>query len=378
VNASDPAKVELAIGLMSGTSQDGVDAVLARFVGGRFDAVVAASQRRYPSALRAQLLELSRESHPVDARTWARLDKEVADCFAEAAEAAITAAGLTADAISVIGSHGQTVFHDPDGIGSSLQIGDPALIAARSGATTVADFRRADIALGGQGAPLAPAFHHAVFASDDEPRAVLNLGGIANLTLLPNGDPTRVLGFDCGPANALLDDWAAARLGCDYDVDGRIAASGRPVAVLLQALLADPYYQRPPPKSTGRGQFRLAAVRDRFPTLDALAVEDVQRSFLELTVESVVAAVERFAPDVARVLVCGGGVANGFLMQRLAERHPGCVWQSTAVLGLDPQHIEGAAFAWLALRRLQGLPGNLPSVTGASRPALLGGIFSPG
>lgn len=366
---------QVAIGVMSGTSQDGVDAVLAEFADGRLQQVLGCASVNYPPALRERLLALAREATAVTAAEWAQLDRWVADVFVQAVQAVIQRVGCSAALISVIGSHGQTVFHDPDTVGSSLQLGDPSRLAVCCGIPVAADFRRADIAHGGQGAPLAPAFHHAVFAHPTERRGVLNLGGIANLTVLAPDAGEAVYGFDTGPANALLDDWIAERRGCAMDHDGAWAASGSCDGQLLTELLSNPYYQRCGPKSTGRGQFALASLRAALPRIDQLPAQDVQRTFLELTVETVARAVERAALN--RLIVCGGGVRNRLLMRRLSERLPTIPLESSAMHGLDPQQVEGACFAWLALRRLCGATGSLPSVTGARRAAILGGLYLP-
>lgn len=378
MNASlSQAPTERYLGLMSGTSQDGIDAVLAEFQEGRFLGVLAHHTGAYPPRLRAELIELSRESTPIRLAHYAQLDREVADAFAATALALIEREALPRDAIRAIGSHGQTVFHDAAGVQSSLQLGDPSRIAVRTGLSVVADFRRADVALGGQGAPLLPVFHHALFASDAEPRAVLNLGGIANLTLLPDADPAHVVGFDCGPASCLMDEWIERHLNVRFDDEGSWAASGTPLRELLEACLAEPYFTLPPPKSTGRGLFHLDWLQARHSALGQHAPVDVQRTLAELTASSVSEALTRHAPVTAKLLVCGGGVRNRFLMSRLRSLLPQVSIESTTEHGLDAQHVEAAAFAWLACRRLRGETGNLPSVTGASRPAVLGGLYCP-
>ncbi|HWY25029.1 MAG TPA: anhydro-N-acetylmuramic acid kinase [Nevskia sp.] len=368
----------LALGLMSGTSMNGIDAVLAEFRDGRFSGLRATHSLEYPEALRARLLDLARSDASLSLRELATLDVAVAEHFAETALGLLSAAGVAAGAVEAIGSHGQTVFHDTsDRPWATQQLGDPSLIAARCGITTVADFRRKDVALGGQGAPLVPAFHHALFATDAEPRCALNLGGIGNLTLLPDADAAKVRGFDTGPANGLMDEWSERHLGRTYDADGAYAASGRCDEALLAALLSDPYFALPPPKSTGRGYFHLAWLERRFPALHSLAPADVQATLAELTVRSIAGDLRRYAPGTRRMLVCGGGAHNAHLMRRLGEELPGCAVQPSDDFGLDAGWIEATAFAWLALRTLAGLPGNLPGVTGASRAAVLGGVFRP-
>lgn len=366
---------EFYLGLMSGTSMDGIDAALCEFSDGRFQKILATGSRTYEPRLRAALLQLQRDKPALTLDRLARLDHAVARAFARAASDLLVRARVTPAQLRAIGSHGQTVFHDPAGARSSTQLGNPALIAALTGVTTVADFRRADIAHGGQGAPLVPAFHHAVFASANEPRCVVNIGGIANVTVLPGADPAAVRGFDTGPGNSLMDEWALARRGRRFDAAGRWAATGAVDEALLGKLLADPWFRRNPPKSTGRDYFKLGWVRRRFPRLNRVAPEDVQRTLTELTAISVVDAIRRHAPGTKRVLVCGGGVHNALLMQRLGVLLRPATVESTLPYGLDPQQVEAAAFAWLAMRALNGLPGNMPGVTGAKRAAVLGGIY---
>lgn len=366
---------ERYLGLMSGTSQDGIDGVLADFEDGRFQRLVATHSGQYPDSLRAELVELSREATPVSLARYAALDRAVADAFADTALALLVHAGVEPKSVRAIGSHGQTVFHDAAKIGNSLQLGDPSRIAARTGLTVVADFRRADLARGGQGAPLLPVLHHALFADPREPRTVLNLGGIANLTLLPSQDSAQVRGFDCGPASCLMDEWIERHRGERFDHDGAWAASGTLAPDLLATLLAEPYFAQPIPKSTGRGLFNLAWLERRDPDLARRAPVDVQRTLAELTASAVAKDVRAHAVATRRLIVCGGGVRNGFLMARLAAQLPGVAVESAARHGLDPQWVEATAFAWLACLRLRGAAGNLPAVTGASGPAILGGIY---
>lgn len=370
-------KTERYLGLMSGTSQDGIDAVLAGFENGLFKRVIAHHTGYYEPALRAELIELSRESTPVTLARYAGLDRRVADAFADTAIALIRQAGIARDTVRAIGSHGQTVFHDAVDVQSSLQLGDPSRIAVRTGLAVVADFRRADVALGGQGAPLLPVFHHAMFADATEPRAVLNLGGIANLTLLPDANPASVIGFDCGPASCLMDEWIERHQGHRFDDQGDWAAGGRLLPELLDRCLQEPYFALPPPKSTGRGLFHLAWLEARDAALARHTPQDVQRTLAELTASSVADALRKHEPQIRQLRVCGGGVRNRFLMSRLSALLPKVSVRSTTEFGLDAQHVEAAAFAWLACRRLRDEPGNLPSVTGASRAAVLGGLYAP-
>ncbi|MBI2384183.1 MAG: anhydro-N-acetylmuramic acid kinase [Gammaproteobacteria bacterium] len=367
----------LYLGLMSGTSKDGVDAAVVEFDGGgRLRGIRATHTVRYTAVLRARLLKLARELPPITLGEYAELDQAVAGLFAKAARGALERGGLKPRHIAAVGSHGQTVFHQPEGrVRSSIQLGDPNRIAALTGIATVADFRRRDIALGGHGAPLVPAFHHAVFARAREPRCVVNVGGIANITVLPGADTRRVFGFDTGPGNALMDEWVRTHHGRNYDANGRWAASGHLEPELLKALLGDAYFRRRPPKSTGRSHFNLDWARRRWPGLDWAPPVAVQNTFCELTARSVADAIRRFAPATRRVLICGGGVYNGFLMQRLADLLGPVPVESTDAHGLGARWVEAAAFAWLAMRTMHGLPGNMPAVTGASREAVLGGIY---
>ena len=366
---------QLAIGLISGTSQDGIDAVLAEFDDGHWRGLLASHSGQYPATVKTRLLELGYEHQPVRLAEFAELDRAVADAFADTALELMRRAGVEAASLAALGSHGQTVFHDA-ALGNSLQLGDPSRIAVRTGLTTVADFRRKDVALGGQGAPLLPVFHHALFAGT-EPRAVLNLGGIANLSLLPDDQAGSVRGFDCGPANGLMDEWSALHRALPYDANGAWAASGQLQSDLLDALLADPYFALPFPKSTGRGYFRLGWVQGRYPDLALLRPADVQRTLCELTARTAIDALLAAAPATARLLVCGGGAHNGFVMQRLAALAGDRAVESTAAHGLDPDWVEASAFAWLALRRLSAATGNLPGVTGATRASILGGVYLP-
>lgn len=366
---------ELYLGVMSGTSMDGVDGALCELRNRRFLRVVGSLTQKYPAALRESLLRLQREQSAVTLEMLAKMDNLVAQVFADTAISLLREVGMTASEVRGLGSHGQTVFHDPAGARSSIQFGNPALIASLTGITTVADFRRGDVARGGQGAPLVPAFHHAVFASDWEARAVVNIGGIANLTALPGADAREVRGFDTGPGNGLMDEWIQLKQRQPLDRDGRWAASGHVHEELLHALLADPYFSSPPPKSTGRGQFNLEWVRRRYGAMDAVSAADVQRTLLELTAATIAAAVQMHAATTGSLYVSGGGAQNAFLMRRLKELLPKISVSDTGRLGLAPGVVEPAAFAWLAMRTLQGLPGNLPAVTGADREVVLGGIY---
>ncbi|TAN05668.1 MAG: anhydro-N-acetylmuramic acid kinase [Rhodanobacteraceae bacterium] len=364
------AASRLYLGLISGTSADGIDAALARFAP-QFE-VVAAHTAAYPAAIRQRILDLARPAATVALRDLGGLDVEIGECFAAAALDLLRGAGVAPRDVTALGSHGQTVCHQPGGVRPfTLQIGDANVIAERTGITTVADFRRADVAAGGQGAPLLPALHAAVLADRKVSRAVLNLGGIANVTLLVPGQP--VLGFDTGPANCLMDAWSARMRGTARDEGGAWAAAGRVDATLLHTLLADPYFALPPPKSSGRELFNLDWLDARLP--GGLAPEDVQATLLQLTVSSIARALQPHAPD--ELYACGGGVHNAALLGALRTALPRLRVDTTAALGLDPDFVEAVGFAWLARARLEGRPGNLPSVTGARGPRVLGGLYAP-
>ncbi len=362
----------LFLGLMSGTSADGIDAALVQFPqdgGCRF---LHGHTHPWDPATREMLIALGQGAEPSSMDALGQLDATVGITFAAAANQLLEDAGVQRAQVQAIGSHGQTIRHRPlSNPAFTWQIGDANRIAELTGITTVADFRRRDVAAGGHGAPLMPAFHLAMLGSADEDRAVLNLGGIANLSLIARDGSIR--GFDTGPANALLDGWCQRHLGHPYDADGAFAASGRVDEALLARLLAEPWFALPPPKSTGREQFHLDWVAAQLPA-DALAPADVQATLLELTAATVADALLTQLPGARRLLVCGGGVRNPQLLLRLQARLPGVVIGSSAEHGLDPDYMEAMGFAWLARETLAGRPGNLPSVSGARGPRILGAI----
>ncbi|MFE8071391.1 anhydro-N-acetylmuramic acid kinase [Marinobacteraceae bacterium S3BR75-40.1] len=358
------------IGLMSGTSMDAVDAVLVEIDGGRIE-VLAHHESTYPKALRDRLQHAV--DHDISLSEYAQLDVAVGRTFAQTAQQLLETLGLRANAIRAIGSHGQTLRHSPESEPPyTLQIGDPNTIAELTGIDTVADFRRRDMAAGGHAAPLACGFHAHYFAEPGVPSGVLNLGGIANLTWLP-GDDTPAIGFDTGPASGLMDAWSQRYIGRPYDDGGRWARSGELDSPLLETLLAEPYFAQPPPKTTGRDTFNLAWL-DRHLAAHSCTPANVQRTLAELTVETTARAIEQYA-DLKHLYICGGGTRNTFLIERLTQRLPDIVIETTAVKGIDPQQVEATAFAWLAHRTLHGEPGNLPSVTGARDFRILGGIY---
>lgn len=361
----------LYLGMISGTSADGIDAALVRF---EPDCeLVFGHTYRWDASLRARLIELGQGGAATSLDELGELDTRLARAFADAALRAIAEAGIDTRRVVAIGSHGQTVRHRPESVAPfTWQMGDGNVIAERTGITTVADFRRRDVAAGGHGAPLMPAFHAAILKSDAEDRAVLNLGGIGNFTLLPRSGEVR--GFDTGPANALLDAWCERHTGQPYDAGGAFALRGCVHPPLLARLSADPWFALPPPKSTGREQFHLPWLESLLG-LEPVAATDVQATLLELSAITIADALQSTQPGTTRVLGCGGGVHNAALMARITAHLPGIVVESTAAHGLDPDYVEAMGFAWLARETLAGRPGNLPSVTGARGPRVLGTVY---
>ncbi|WP_026143530.1 anhydro-N-acetylmuramic acid kinase [Xanthomonas sacchari] len=362
----------LFLGLMSGTSADGIDAALVRFDHDGNPQLQLGRTYAWAPQQRAVLIALGEGGDIASLDALGQLDAEVAIAFAEAALRLLDDAGVAPAAVRAIGSHGQTVRHRPLADPAfTWQLGDGNRIAELTGIATVCDFRRRDVAAGGHGAPLMPAFHAAMLGAAHEDRAVLNLGGIGNLTLLPAHGAVR--GFDTGPANALLDAWCQRHRDQPYDAGGAFAASGAVDADLLQRLLADPWFALPPPKSTGREQFHLRWLEACLDT-PAPAPAAVQATLLELTAATIADALLTQQPATRQLLVCGGGVHNPLLLARLQALLPGVQVQSTQAQGLDPDYIEAMGFAWLARQTLAGLPGNLPSVSGARGPRILGAI----
>jgi anhydro-N-acetylmuramic acid kinase len=365
---------ERYIGLNSGTSMDGIDAALVEF-GDRSLTVIRTRRQAYPDDVREALRAAIASPHDCDVDCLGALHRRIGEAFRDAALALIAETGAEPGTVAAIGSHGQTLRHQPDAEQPfTLQIGDAAIIAVGTGIPTVGDFRSADLALGGQGAPLVPAFHEWLFRAPGISRVVVNIGGIANLTVLPAGEEP-VTGYDTGPGNALLDAWIREQRDEPYDSDGAWSASGTADTGLLEHMLADPFFHKAPPKSTGLEYFNLPWLRRL--GIDGLAPADVQATLCALTAASIAAGIRASPFADGELLVCGGGARNGDLLRRLAANLPGWRVTSTAAAGLDPDWVEAAAFAWLAMRRLQGLPGNLPQVTGASRPAVLGAVHAP-
>lgn len=365
---------ELYIGLMSGTSMDAIDAVLVDFSQGI--RLLGTHSVPLPDELRRRVAGLC-VSGPDEIERMGRLDASLGEHFAEAALGVLASSKHLPGHVRAIGSHGQTIRHRPQALPAfTLQIADPNIIAERTGIAVVADFRRRDMAAGGQGAPLVPAFHSGIFGGSPGHRIVLNLGGIANITILPAGQPEAVRGHDTGPANILMDAWCQARKAQPYDAGGQWAAAGDVAPELLHRLLAHPYFSRPSPKSTGREEFNLEWLLGEIRNLERpVSDTDVQATLLELTAQSAVAGIVDTGLDKGELLVCGGGAFNLSLWQRLQSLLPGWELRSTAEFGLAPTWVEATAFAWLARQTILGLPGNLPAVTGARWSRILGALY---
>lgn len=363
----------LYLGLISGTSADAIDVALATF--DPQPRLVAALAAPYPAALRPRVLALAREKAEINLDELGTLDVELGRAFADAALALLQREGIAPSAVRAIGSHGQTIRHKPAlAAPYTLQLGDPNVIAERCGITTVGDFRRRDIAAGGQAAPLVPGLHAALLSDPAQERVVLNLGGIANITVLPRDPQAPLRGFDTGPANCLMDGWSLQQRGLGCDERGAWAATGTVHEELLAQLLAEPYFQQTGPKSSGREVFNQDWLQRQLDQRQIAAV-DVQATLLALSARSVAAAIRRDAPKAEQVLVCGGGVHNTALMAALAVALAPVQVASTASCGVDPDFVEAMAFAWLARQRLLGLPGNRADVTGARGPRVLGAIY---
>lgn len=365
---------DLYIGLMSGTSLDGVDGVLADFTGDK-PAVLAHASAPFDPALRAELLALNTPGDN-ELHRGALAASALMRVYAQVVAQLLAAAKAGPQQVIAIGAHGQTVRHRPqefDATGYTIQLANPALLAELTGIDVVADFRSRDVAAGGQGAPLAPFFHRAMFARPGETVGVLNVGGIANLTLL-RADGTQ-LGFDCGPGNGLMDAWCLRHRGTAFDEDGAWAASGTVVEPLLQAMLAQPYFAKAPPKSTGRDLFNARWLHEQLAPFGAEKPVDVQATLAELTAAACARDVQRHEPRLKRLIVCGGGAHNTHLMNRLRARLPGASAVSSAEAGLPPLQVEAAAFAWLARQCVRRVPLELQSTTGARGARVLGAIY---
>lgn len=371
---------DLFIGLMSGTSLDGADGVLVDFSGGTLR-VVAAATESFANPFRAELLALNSPTHN-ELHRAAVAGNQIAAVYAKVVHALLAQAGLQASQIQAIGAHGQTVRHQPQrtsdepaGAGYTLQLNNPALLAELTGIDVAADFRSRDVAADGQGAPLAPAFHLGMFGRSDATVCVLNLGGISNLSVLPQAASSPVLGFDCGPGNALMDAWCEQHTGKPYDDGGAWAASGQLLPALLASLLDEPYFSQPIPKSTGRDLFSLAWLAGKLEPFAEARPEDVQNTLAEFTASACVDSVKRYGKESKSLIVCGGGAFNTHLLARLQAGLSGVRVNTSDAHGLPPLQVEAAAFAWLARQVVLRKPGNLPSVTGASGLRVLGAIY---
>lgn len=357
---------DIFIGLMSGTSLDGADAVACQFKADRVQ-FLGHEHLSYNLSLRKALLSLL-TSGPDEINRCGQTAIQLAHFYSQVVKRLLAKLNLTSQDIAAIGVHGQTIRHCPQ-LGFTVQLNNPALLAELTNIDVIADFRSRDMAAGGEGAPLVPAFHACIF-SGDSPRAIVNIGGIANVTLLKE---KTVLGFDCGPGNTLMDVWVQKHCGLLFDENGRWASKGRIVGALLEACLTDPYFKRKPPKSTGREYFNENWLLERFPLLPSLNPEDVQRTLIALTAQGILSAIAQTQPDTKELFVCGGGALNPLLMQEL-QKGPYGVF-STSVLGVDPMHVESMAFAWLAYRFANKKAGNLPAVTRARGERILGALY---
>ncbi len=365
---------ELYIGLMSGTSLDGVDGVLVDFSGQRLQ-VLGHASAPFPVALKQELLALNTPSDN-ELHRAALAGNALVRAYAGVVQQLLKSTGVTASAVRAIGAHGQTVRHRPqefDGTGYTLQLNQPALLAELCGIDVVADFRSRDVAAGGQGAPLVPPFHQAIFGQGHSSLAVLNVGGISNLTLLDADGGVR--GFDCGPGNALMDAWCQAHTGAAYDDRGQWAAGGQVHAALLNRMLQEAFFAKAPPKSTGRDLFNATWLQAQLQGMQALPPQDVQATLTELTARACADSLLREAPACKTLVVCGGGALNQHLMARLSAALPTVRVASSADFGLPPLQVEASAFAWLARQAVLRVPAGAPKVTGAQGARILGAIY---
>lgn len=371
---------ELFIGLMSGTSLDGVDAALVEFVESEFDSAGDSKLKTlethflpYPPELRSAILKLQ---HPTEneLEATALIGNKLAQLYADAVKQLLAKAKTSVDSITAIGSHGQTIRHRPgfsDGIGFTMQIGNAAVLAELTNITVISDFRSRDIAAGGQGAPLVPAFHQAVFASESKNRALINIGGIANITYLAKD---QVFGFDSGPGNMLLDAWIKQHKGLDYDANGAWASTGKVISPLLSSMLADPYFVLVPPKSTGRDLFNDSWLAQHLTNTNYLA-QDVACTLVALTAHTIADALQKHCGSVDEIYLCGGGAHNALLINELQQLLGNIKIANTDALGIGVDWVEAIAFAWLAKQCLDKKTANLPQVTGAKGARILGAIY---
>lgn len=364
---------ELYIGLMSGTSLDGIDAALVDFTDNKSH-LVEFEYLPFPDDIQSSIQQLSKPNALISLKEYGAMDARLGHLFADIVNSLLAKAKISASSVSAIGSHGLTIYHAPEiNFPFSLQIGDPNIIAELTGITTIADFRRRDIAARGQGAPLVPAFHQAAFQHPDEHRCIVNIGGIANITVLPKHQSSEVIGFDTGPGNTLMDLWIKLQQNQSYDKNGAWAKTGNINHDLVALLKRDPYFNAAPPKSTGKEYFSLPWVYQYFDAFSYKA-EDVQAGLCFLTAITICDAIKKYAPATERLLICGGGIHNEYLLE-LIQQNIECPVESTERYGLHPDHVEAVAFAWLARQTMNNLPGNLKEVTGATDSVILGGIY---
>ncbi len=365
---------EYFIGLMSGTSVDAIDAVLMDFSQSDTHIVTALSQT-IDQSLRSEINSLiAKKQLPTN---YKETDEQFAQASSNAVKKLLKQSSIEAEDIIAIGSHGQTVFHDPKGIPPvSIQIGDPQKIANTTNIPTIGNFRQADIDAGGEGAPLACAYHAQVLQNPDEERVVINLGGIANITKLPQNKSDPIIGFDTGPASTLMDAWAQKHLNKAYDQDGEWAKSGKVNKKLLEQMLQDDYFSMLPPKSTGREYFNIEWLQHFLDnTLESIPAENIQATLLALTTYTIADSIDAWCPQTKKILLCGGGSENKYLVQQLKIILNKITFQQTSDYGVPSKWMEAMAFAWLAKQNIEGKPGNIPSVTGADKPVLLGKQF---
>ncbi|WP_461535430.1 anhydro-N-acetylmuramic acid kinase [Spongorhabdus nitratireducens] len=363
---------KLYIGLMSGTSIDGMDGALVDFSNHKPQLLQTASVS-FPDKLQDQLHQLCSPGHN-EVHQLGLASRELGDIAAVTVNKLLEQHNLEASSVTAIGFHGQTIRHHPE-LGFTLQIGDASRIAEQTSITTVADFRSRDVAAGGQGAPLAPFFHQALCDSDKQSAVVLNIGGLANISVMPSVQNPQLCGFDTGPGNTLMDAWCRKHLGKPFDSNGQWAQSGQVSEKLLQALMATPYLQLSPPKSTGRELFNLEWLLQHLQNFQNLPPQDVQATLCAFTAESIALAITQYAANRQQVFVCGGGADNSHLMTLLQQQLPNMSINTTAALGIDPQWIEAAAFAWLSMQTMESNTIALPSITGASGKRILGAIY---
>ena len=359
------------IGLMSGTSLDGIDAAVIHIENQQYK-LCSSLEYKWPQNLATRIKQLIEENDSLNETL--ELDQLCAQHFAKAALDCLTKAGLKPSQVVAIGSHGQTIRHKPKGNETySLQIGNPSNITELTEITTVADFRNRDIAAAGQGAPLAPAFHQAAFHHPKKQRVIVNIGGIANITLLNKNQD--IIGYDTGPGNRLLDDWIFKTQQSKFDLDGKFAASGKIIPELLQHLLNDPYFKLKAPKSTGTDYFNLTWLNNHLNSFQNEQPKDIQATLSALTATTITDQIKQITTSNAEVFICGGGFHNTFLTQLIDQQLPNASVGSTEILGIHPDWVEAMTFAWLAQQAISKLPGNIPSVTGAKGPRICGGIY---